>query len=300
MNLEMQIMHAISKLESEKMWNTLEENEIIKLSLPTEEIYCSFLGKNVGYYGIEFFLGKAGKKALLERMETIYYPEYIYTYRQNSIVILINSKIVEDQISQPLIKVYRYHRLPRNLLLTEQLRLLEYLSVLYDAVKLMQSQNIYGKFEKTEWLHYFYDKDTFQYQLKWELQTQIVEKKAFHFSLQTIASENDNEVEFDVFPIASGVETAETDYQMQYGLFLVERKSKQLIYREMILEQKQLYQRMQETLIHLMQYHGLFKKIYVRDWDMYYFLKQLFQTEVVIDSELSGIDAIVTSYIEED
>lgn len=300
MNLEIQIMHAINKLELEKMWNTLEENEVIKLSLPTEEIYCSFLGKNVGYYGIEFFLGKAGKKAMLERMEIIYYPEYIYTYRQNSIVILINSKVVEDQIPQPLIKVYRYHRLPRNLLLTEQLQLLEYLSVLYDAVKLMQSQNIYGKFKKTEWLHYFYDKDAFQYQLKWETQTKFIDDNSFKFSLQTINSQNDNEVEFDVFPIVSGTETAETDYQMQYGLFLVERKSKQLIYREMILEQQQLYQHIHETLMHLMQYHGLFKKIYVRDWDMYHFLKQLFQTEIVIDSELNGIDAIVTSYIEED
>lgn len=298
MNFEAQILQAIDKIASEKMWDTLEENEVIQLSFNQKEVFCSFLGKNVGYYGIEFFLKEEGKFAMFERMQSIYYPEYIYTYRQNSILIFINAKLEKDKIEKPIIKMYQYHRLPRMISEEEHLEVLEYLGMLYDAVKLMQSKNIYGKFKEGYLLKYFYNYENFQFELAW--QEIKLEFKNFLKPINTkkiVGNKNEIEIELDVFPVASSLEHQE---DMQYTFFVVEKTKQQLIYHELFLNDHNLFEQVLDQFVSLLEFHGIFKKIYVRDAYMKQFIEKIVSTEVIIDSELNGIDTIIQKYVEED
>lgn len=77
MDFSIQLFQIIERIHEEKMWNTLQEHELLCFMHQQQKIYCSFLGKNTPYYGIEFFFKEEGEQALLRRFFKMYLPEYI-------------------------------------------------------------------------------------------------------------------------------------------------------------------------------------------------------------------------------
>lgn len=289
MDLNIQILRAIEMLQKEAMWTTLQEYELLHFHLNHEEIFCSFQGKNVPYYGIEIFIGDNGKQALLNRLKGQFYPEYILRYRQNSIIIMVDDKI--KNLQQPVVKWYEKNQIPTWLPFEKQLFVLECLGKLYEMVKLMQSKNILGKFEPDTYLSLAHD-GSLQFNC-FDFEDERFD--AFEFGDLSQLPQNEMEIEIDLFPM----EATFTEKEVVFGLFIVDRLENTMIHQELFNEEKQVF--IAEVLQWYIQQLGRFKKIFVRDEKTKAYLSKLASyCNVEIDARLDAIDAIVNEMMQEE
>lgn len=277
MNISSQLYTVIQTLKQEKMWNTLSENEVIYLSNFEEEIYCSFVGKNSPYFAIEIFLGQDGKNAMIERLNRIYYPEYIYRYRQNSIVIYMDDRFAG--LSQPVIKMYEKGKVPHILKEEKYFYLYEILISLYDAIKLMQNKNILGHFYDGQCIEYFYQKNQYCYEIDWKnLEVDIALPQPLEGC--KINYDNPLDVELDLIYLES--ETEKLDYA------LMVMSDNQVIYQKRLKDLNQLSYYFQELFL----VFGRFNKLKVRDKQ----IKQLlanYHLNIEVSSQLEMIDSMI-------
>lgn len=277
MDITSQLYTVIHTLKQEKMWDTLNENEVIYLSNFKEEIYCSFVGKNSPYFAIECFIGKDGKNAMIERMNRIYYPEYIYRYRQNSIMIYVDNRF--NGLDSPVIKMYEKNRIPRILEKEKYFYLYEILASLYDAIKLMQSENILGHFYDGKCIEYLYDPNQYGYKIRWKsLETTVELPEPLERNM--IQFENQKNVELDLIYVEN-----ETEY-LDYVLIVM--CENQIIYQKRFTDLKRLNYYFQELFL----IFGKFNKIKVRDIQTKHLLSN-YELNIEISSELEMIDEVI-------
>ncbi len=277
MDITSQLYTVINTLKHEKMWNTLSENEVIKLSNFKEEVYCSFVGKNSPYFGIEIFLGQDGKNAMIERLNRIYYPEYIYRYRQNSIVIYIDDRFTG--LTTPTIKMYEKGRIPRILENEKAFYLYEILISLYDAIKLMQSQNILGHFYEGKCINYFYCSDKYCFEIDWiELESEVQLPNPLEGCVMNY--DNESIVELDVIYLENETEI------LDFGLVVASEN--QVLYQKRFSDLIQLNDYLQELFL----IFGKFQKVVVRDIQMKTLLKN-YNLNIEVSSQLDMIDSVI-------
>ncbi len=287
MNLYSQLLQVIDLIAQEEMWRTLEEYEVISFNINDTKIYTSFLGKNVPYYGIELFIGDEGERALIERLNAQYYPEYSYRYRQNSIMIFIDSKLPNDKLNETVIKKYEVNKQPKILPEIDYLFVLDCLGKVYDAIKIMQSQNLLGKLKENHYIHYE------NYSITQKLLHKKVDYPVFTGLFAIPDKKTDYHLEIDYIPM----EVTLTSQEIAFAIIAV--CNKKIVFNEMVLENP-LY-KLAQAIQFLLHKYGRFKKIRVRSQEVKTYLTTL-TTE--IDTEicyhLREIDAIVEKLLEEE
>lgn len=287
MNLYSQLLQVIDLIAQEAMWKTLEEYEVISFNINDTKIYASFLGKNVPYYGIELFIGDEGEKALIERLNAQYYPEYIYRYRQNSIMIFIDGKLPNDKLNEPVLKKYEVNKLPKILSEIDYLFVLECLGKVYDAIKIMQSQNLLGKLKENHYIHYE------NYSITQKLLNTTVNYPVFEGMFNVPDKKIEYRLEIDYIPM----EVTLTTQEIAFAIIAV--CNKQIVFNEMALENP-LYQLAQATQFLLNKY-GQFQKIHVRSQEVKTYLTTLAtKINIEICYCLEELDDIVEKLLEED
>lgn len=280
MDITQQLYALITRFEDEQFWKTMSENDIIKISNFGEDIYCSMIGKHSPYNGIEIFIGLDGYHAMIERLQSIYYPDYIYRYRQNSILIYIEDKINSNKE----LKMIQYEKGNHPKLVDEKqhFKIYEYLVALYDAIKIMQSQNIFGNFHEDQFISYYFNSKQFNYEIKWDKwDYQYYYTKALPLQTQ-IDVTSDLEVEIDLIYIQQDT--------LVWGLFVLDANTGKVLFQNIL--PKQDYTLLQKRMNQIFQIFGKFKKVYVRSMEQMQLLKN-YQLNIEIKSNLPHLDRLV-------